>query len=71
MTRGPDVKEARIVRCRGVGIRRRWRWDVTRFAQVEGRHPGVFDARLHLIGDFGYTSTWLAAAVNVVRRVTS
>jgi hypothetical protein len=57
------IAEVRVVKTAVKG----WRWDVTWQSAVEGRSPGVYDARWHVAGDFGYTRTqW--GAWRAVRR---
>lgn len=52
----PLVYEVSIGRADG-NRGRRWRWSVTSLRKAEGKHPGVYDRREHMSGDFGYTYT--------------
>lgn len=44
-----------------------WRWDIVWQSARDGLNPGVYDIRVHVAGDFGYTRTrW--GAWRAVRR---
>ncbi len=64
-----DRFESRIVRC-AVGGAHRWRWDAVKYRPAEGQFPGVYDRRVHMIGDGGYTRTWLGSALALARHLT-
>lgn len=51
------VVEVRLKKIASPKKGRRWRWDAAVFQLVEGEHPGVFDCRYHITGNFGYTRT--------------
>lgn len=62
------VYEARIRRataptCRRFARFRRWRWTVTRYGLTDPVNSGVYEGRMHLWSESGYTFTWLGAAL--------
>lgn len=71
----PRVYETRIARAPAphhyrLARWRRWRWQVTRYALTDPVNPGVYDGRLHLWSDSGYTFTRLGAALAVADEIT-
>lgn len=52
--RSETVREVRLLKTTQMSG---WRWDVTSYATASARFPGVYDARVHLGGEFGYTRT--------------
>lgn len=66
----PELRnEVRLIKLNEAHRGRKWRWDVTQYLPVEGTNAGVYDARWHVGGDFGYSRTLLGASVRVIRNL--
>lgn len=66
-----ETRETTIKRLPQRRRGRRYRYDVVIYKPVEGQHHGVYDARLHIGQEMGYTRTWLGAALAMARKVTT
>jgi hypothetical protein len=51
------IVRARAPRCVRLHRLRRYRWQVTTYRPTAPTYPGVFDGRLHMHDDHGYTFT--------------
>lgn len=74
-TRPARAQEIRLHRIQSAPRHRRlhrhlrWRWDVTNYLPTDPTYPAVWDGRLHLGGECGYTFTKLGALIALSRHL--